>query len=281
MGNLIAFLLRFHTFFLFIILEVLALALLITLNDHQNQLFISSSNTVSGSMFNMYDGVTSFVSLAEENRKLQKENAELKGRNKNSLYFYEILKEEVVDSIFENNLAQQQFGFIPAKIINNSINRSSNYITLNKGRRHNIKPNSGVITSQGLVGIVLKVSENYSVVMSMLHRDIRISSKLSKSQHFGSLVWNGRDYRLMDLRAIPKHAPVMAGDSVMTSGYSTIFPQNIPIGWVEEVESEEGDNFYSIKVKLSTDLKSAEYVYVVENNMKEEQQNLEKEVRNE
>jgi len=281
MGNLIAFLLRFHTFFLFIILEVIALALLITLNDSQNQRFISSSSSISGSVFNMYDGVTSYVSLAEENRKLQKENAELKGRNKNSLYFHEILKKEVLDSVFENNLAQQQFDFIPARIINNSINRSSNYITLNKGRRHNIKPNSGVITSQGLVGIVLKVSENYSVVMSLLHRNIRISAKLNKTHHFGSLVWNGRDYRLMDLKAIPKHAPVSPGDSVTTSGYSTLFPQNIPIGWVEDVQNEEGDNFHTIKVKLSTDLKTTEYVYVVDNMMKEEQQQLEKEVRDE
>lgn len=281
MGNLIAFLLRFHTFFLFILLEVVALALLVTLNDHQNQLFTNSSTSVRGSVFNMYDGVSSYMSLADENQKLQKENAELKGRNKNSLYFHEILEKEDVDSIFQNDLAQQQFKFIPARIINNSINRSSNYITLNKGRRHNIKPNSGVITSQGLVGIVLKVSDNYSVVMSLLHRNMRVSAKLSKTQHFGSLIWNGRDYRLMDLKAIPKHAPVVAGDSVMTSGFSTIFPRNIPIGFVEQVEHEEGDNFHSIKIKLSTDLKNTEYVYVVENDMKEEQQTLEKEVTGE
>ncbi len=229
----------------------------------------------------MYDGVTSYVSLTEENRKLQQENAELKGRNKNSIYFNQILNKEDLDSIFENKLAQQQFGYVPARIINNSINRSSNYITINKGKKHNIKPNSGVITSQGVVGIVLKVSENYSVIMSMLHRDMRISAKLSKTKHFGSLVWDGKDYRLMDLKAIPKHAPIMKGDSITTSGFSTIFPQNIRIGNVENVEHEEGDNFHSIKVKLSTDLKSTEYVYVVENRMKEEQQNLEKEVQGE
>lgn len=281
MGNLIEFLLRFHTFFLFILLEVIALALLVTFNDNQNQLFISSSNSVSGSVFNMYDGVTSYMSLAEENRKLQRENAELKGRNKNSLYFHEILKKEELDSIFENKLAQQQFDYLPARIINNSISRSSNYITINKGTRHNVKPNSGVITSNGVVGIVLKASSNYSVVMSMLHRDTRVSAKLSKSKHFGSLVWNGKDYRLMDLKAIPKHAPVMKGDSITTSGFSTIFPQNIPIGTVENVEHEEGDNFHNIKVKLSTDLKSTEYVYVVQNRMKAEQKNLEKEVKGE
>jgi len=281
MGNLIAFLLRFHTFFLFIVLEVVALAMLVTLNDNQNQLFISSSNAVVGSVFNTYDGVTSYVSLTEENRKLQQENAELKGRNKNSIYFHEIIQKEELDSIFINDLAEQQFSFIPAQVINNSINRSSNYITLNRGKRHNIKPNSGVITSQGLVGIVLKVSDNYSVVMSMLHRNMRVSAKLGKSKHFGSLIWTGKDYRLMDLRAIPKHVPVAAGDSVLTSGFSTIFPRNIPIGTVEEFENEQGDNFYSIKVKLSTDLKRTEYVYVIENIMKEEQQTLEKEVQGE
>ncbi len=281
MRNLFAFLLRFHGFFLFIFLEVLALTLLVTLNDHQKNIFGSSANVVNGNIFQFFDGASSYMSLGEENKKLQKENADLKKRNKNSLFYHEILNPEELDTLFTQNIVEQQFEYLPATVINNSVSLSYNYITLDRGSKHGLEPNTGVISSQGLVGIVRKVSNNFSVVMSLLHRDMKISAKIKNSNYFGSLVWEKSDYQQMTLRAIPNHANVAPGDTVITSGFSTIFPENIPIGVVDTLWTERGDNFNTIIVQLSTDLKNTEYVYVVKNNLKEEQQKLEKEVSDE
>ena len=152
-------------------------------------------------------------------------------------------------------------------------------MTLNRGKSHGIKSNTGVITNNGIVGVVQKVSKNYAGVMSILHHNTRISAKLKSSDYFGSLVWKKNDARYMYLDAIPKHAELEKGDTIITSGFSTMFPEGIMIGTVSKAKIIDGSNFYEIKVRLSSDMNNLNHVFVVNNLLKEEQEALEEAVK--
>ena len=170
---------------------------------------------------------------------------------------------------------KQQYTFVTAKVINNSVNRRNNYLTLNKGGLQGIKPEMGVVCAEGIVGIIKDTSGHFSSVLSLLHKDARISAKVKKSGYIGSLVWDGYDFRHATLKDIALHVKLTRGDSIVTSSFSSIFPEGIMIGTVEDIETKEGDKFYSITVKLSTDFSNLSSVYIVENMLKGEQQSLE------
>ena len=160
-------------------------------------------------------------------------------------------------------------------MVNNSVNRYNNYLTLNRGNKHGITSNSGVINGSGIVGIVQKTSTNYAAVMSILHRSTKISAKLKKGDYFGSLTWKGENAQEMNLEAIPKHAEVEIGDTITTSGFSSMFPKGLMIGIVESADLVNGSNFYDIKIKLSCDMNNISHVFIVTNLMREEQETLE------
>jgi rod shape-determining protein MreC len=174
-----------------------------------------------------------------------------------------------------DTIHHQQYSFITAKVINNSVNRRNNYLTLNAGSLQGIKPEMGVISSEGIVGIVKDTSKHFCSVMSFLHKDSKISAKLKKSGYIGSLVWDGYDASRASLKDIALHVQFAKGDTIVTSSYSSIFPEDIMIGRVEDFETKAGDNFYDITIRLSTDFSKLSYVYIVNNVLKEEQQQLE------
>jgi rod shape-determining protein MreC len=165
--------------------------------------------------------------------------------------------------------------FTSAKVISNSVNKQFNYITLNKGSRHGIKPDMGIINDQGVVGVITHVSKNYSTGLSMLNKRLLIPAKITKNNYFGSLVWDGEHYNTADLNEIPFHVMVNVGDTVVTSGYSNIFPEGIMIGIIKDYTAVSGTNFYNIKVELSTNFKTLKYVDVVKNTKRAEQIKLE------
>jgi rod shape-determining protein MreC len=166
--------------------------------------------------------------------------------------------------------------FTSAKVISNSVNKQLNYITLNKGSRHGIKPDMGIIDASGIVGVITDVSPNYSTGLSMLNRRLSVPAKITKNNYFGSLVWDGENYNSADLREIPFHIIVNVGDTVVTSGYSNVFPEGIMIGTIKKFDVESGTNFYNIKVELSTNFKTLKYVEVVQNTKRSELKNIEK-----
>ena len=168
------------------------------------------------------------------------------------------------------------FQYTSARVINNSVNRPFNYITLNKGRKDGIKPDQGIISASGIVGVVTNVSESYSVGLSVLNRRWSISAKLKKSGYFGSLFWQGNNYRMASLMEIPYHVEISPGDTVVTSGYSSVFPEGIMIGTIQSFDQSEGENYYNIQVELSTDFRALSYVEVVENVNREEINQLER-----
>jgi rod shape-determining protein MreC len=169
----------------------------------------------------------------------------------------------------------QSYVYSSAKVINNSTNKRQNYITLDKGGINGIKPEMGVISSKGVVGIVKNVSGNFSSVMSVLHEKNKLSAKIKKSGYFGSLVWGNNSYRIADLKDIPNHVKLAIGDTIVTSGFSSIFPENILIGTVKEFDLPEGNNFYNIKVEFAEDYKRISHVYIIRSLLKEEKELLE------
>lgn len=271
MRNLWIFINRYSTFFLFILFFALSFILTIRNNSFQRASAINSSNEVVGRAYEKVDYFKAYIDLNETNLTLAHENAALRALLKSSNYDNEMISRTIRDTLLE-----PQYSYTEARVINNSINQKNNYLTVNRGSRHGIKKGMGVISSNGVVGIVLNVSPNFSTVQSLLHSDTRVSASLSKSEAFGSLVWgqNAVDPQYAVLRDIPNHVEVEKGERVVTSGYS-LFPPGIVIGQVEETGITSGSSFLDIKIKLNNDFSTLRYVYIVTDKLATEKEQLE------
>lgn len=275
MRTLFVFIYKNNFFFLFLLLQVFCFYLLVQNNKYHRANYINSANNVSGSIYETRSNISEYFKLKETNEQLMKENSQLRSLLPSALRKISQHTFAIEDTIFN-----QQFKFIAAKVVNNSINRKTNYLTLNKGSAHGIKPDMGVITSMGVVGIVTQVSENFSTVMSLLHKNSKVSAKLNKDGTFGSLIWeDGDSYREATLKDIPTHVALANGDLISTSAFSLTFPENIPIGEVQSFEKKSGDYFYTVKVNLSTHFKKVHHVYVINSLLKQEQKQLEESIK--
>jgi rod shape-determining protein MreC len=178
--------------------------------------------------------------------------------------------------VYNDTIYKQQYRFISAKVISNTTNKRNNYLVLGKGSIDGISKDMGVITSSGIVGIVKEVSQNYCSVISVLHKDSRISAKIKKNGQIGTILWKGGNFRYGELIDIPTHIKPTLGDTIITSGYSTSFPEGIIIGTIADYKVEKGDNFYTIRVRFSSDFNSISYTSVIQNIMKDEINNIKK-----
>ena len=271
MRNLIVFIWRNNFFFLFLLLEGACVYLLVKNNSYQGTRFINSANKIAGTVYEANNSLHDYLRLKDQNEDLSRKNTELLNASLSSY-----MKVPVGETVINDTLYRQQYVYTYAKVVNNSTNRESNYFTLNKGRLQGIKPDMAVITNTGVAGVVKDVSDNFSSVMSLLHHDMKISSKLKRDGSFGPLAWDGRDFRYAMLTDIPTHVRMKPGDTVVTSAYSATFPEGIMVGTVDSYEQRPGDHFLTVKVRLSTDFKKLGYVYVVNNILKAEQDSLEK-----
>jgi rod shape-determining protein MreC len=250
---------------MFLALETFSLVLIVSFNNYQRVTFLNSSNALFGSVYERFSNLDDYLSLSRTNARLAAENASLRRQ----LHFriqnqekYPINRPDTVDA--------PAYIFTAAKVISNSTNKQFNYITLNKGSRQGIKPDMGIINDQGVVGVITNVSPNYSTGLSLLNKRLSIPAKISKINYFGALVWDGEHFNTADLKEIPFHIIVNVGDTVVTSGYSNIFPEGIMIGTIQKFDVESGTNFYNIKVELSTNFKTLKYVEVVQNTKRAE-----------
>jgi rod shape-determining protein MreC len=270
MRNLIDFIARFHAFFLFFLLEVLSLFMIVRFHNYHNATFFNSANYVSGNFYAAINDVKGYLLLKNTNELLAEENAKLRMYSYKPDSFPPYYNQEVCfDSL------PYIIKYIPAKVINNTTHKANNFITLNKGSRHGIKKQMGVITQNGIVGIVADVSKNFATVMSVLHKKTNISIRLKKSGFIGTLNWGGNHADIAKISGVPVNALIEKGDTVVTSGFSSIFPKDIPIGKVVKIENTATSNFYNIEVKLFTNFYTLDYVYVVTNALKDEQDLLE------
>lgn len=274
MRNLLGFLSRNSFFLFFLFLEGIAALLLFQNNRFQRSEFLNSSNAASGSFYQLVNNATMYFDLAEINEQLAAENADLRRQLTGS-------KIEIFGKnfIINDTVYQQAYNFTEATVINSTVSKANNYITLNKGSFAGVEAGMGVIGPQGIIGIVKTVSTRFSSVMTVLHTQSKVSAKLKDQRYLGSLLWDGKDYQYGQLIDIPKNANVMLGDTVISSGYSSIFPTGINLATVTSIEKPEGKNFYDITVKLINDFKKIEKVYVVKNVLREEQDKLEAEAQ--
>ncbi|MCR9098550.1 MAG: rod shape-determining protein MreC [bacterium] len=273
MRGLLQLFAAYGNFLLFGFLELLALILVVSFNQRQGAIWDNSWGMATAMFDQSADWLGEQWALRDEMIKLQGENIRLMEQLDNARY-----SNAVRQDTFLRDSTEQLFTYIPANVISNSTIGTANYLRLDKGSNHGVRPNMGVISSDGIVGVVRAVTPHYSQVMSLLHRETRIKAALSRSGYFGTLTWNGKNARLMQLEAIPKHAVVAEGDTVVTSGYSQLFPQGLAVGTVKSFDFSGGGNFYNIQVMLRNDLNKLRYVYVIENEMWKEHKELDEAV---
>jgi rod shape-determining protein MreC len=230
---------------------------------------------MAGKIYDTYHGATSYLHLKETSETMAKENAALRSKMISAYIDFAVKSHHVVDTAFK-----QQYDFIEAKVVNNSTNRRNNYLTLNRGRKQGIEPDMAVISSTGIVGVVDQVSDNFSTVMSVLHKETRVNAKIKKDGNFGPLTWDGMTYNIATISDLPTHTRLAKGDTVVTSAYSITYPENILIGTVESFGIKSGETSFTVKIKLSTEFKKLEYVYIVRNFFKAEQKKLEETIKN-
>ncbi|MBC8148028.1 MAG: rod shape-determining protein MreC [Bacteroidetes bacterium] len=271
MRNLFAFIWKNNFFFLFLLLEIIALSLVMQNNYYQNAAFVSSTNQITGSFMKTYDNVLQYFSLAATNKELAEENARLQSRLPQSFIIGDKKVYQINDTIYK-----QQFSYLNSKVIKNTVHKRNNYLMLDKGKNDGVKMDMGVISSNGIVGIVIEVSGNFSTVLSILHKKTNLSVMLKKNNQKGTLTWNGDKYTIGTVTDIPTHVKVEKGDTIITSGNSALFPEGVLVGTVESYEIDKGVNLYEIEIRFSVDFNNLSYAYIVNNLFKEEQTQLEK-----
>ena len=266
MKTLIKVILRFHFFIIFIILEVISISMVIFADVEKKNVFFSSANSFTGYFNNKLNNWNSYFLLDKENEQLRYENIKLKNQLESlKSYQYSLQKFEI------DTASPYQYGYLKARVIKNSVSKEKNFITIDKGEKDGVEKDFGVISSKGLVGIVVATSKHYSLVISLLNNRIGISAKIKKNNYFGSIQWNGDNYRFANLSEIPNHLDISVGDTVVTNNYSAIFPENIDIGIISKISRNKSDNFYNLEIELSSDFKSLYDVYVVNNKNRREQ----------
>ncbi|WP_162419058.1 rod shape-determining protein MreC [Cyclobacterium roseum] len=274
MQQIFLFLYRLRALILFLVLELLAVGIVFTHNSPQGAVFFNSSNKLTGSILSVKTNFMSYFSLYSVNRSLAEKNASLLNRL-DELTPVKDSTELIMDSTLANS-----FEFWSARVINNSIHQSQNYLTLNKGSLHGIKEGMGVFNGQGVIGRVKGTSNHFSSVISLLHTDLLISSKIKDTEVIASTKWDGRKSDEAKLLYVPRHVEVAPGQEIVTSGYNAVFPEGISIGRVKEANPGSETNYLDITISLSADFSTLNFVYLVENDLREELDSLETEPMN-
>ena len=264
MQQIINFLIRNKNNILFLLLLTFSLFLTIQSHSYQKSKFISSANFLSGGIYSWTSNINSYFNLEQYNLRLLEENERLRTR----LASYEDSLE--VKTYTDTSSFEADYIFRASEVINNNYAKVDNYLTLKSGARDGIERDMGVVTSRGIVGIVENVSPNYSTVISILNSNSRVNAQLKRSNHFGTLVWNGDDPNVVQLIDVPSIATINEGDTIITGGRSLIFPKGLPIGSVKNFSLDQSESYYNIDIQLFNDMTSIGYVYVIENTQQEE-----------
>jgi rod shape-determining protein MreC len=269
MRNLFLFLREHYFYFLFLILETFSLILLFNYNEFQGNALYSVSNTITGSVNSMYNGISEYFSLRKTNRVLIEEMAKLHSRIPEAFYATDF-------NIFykKDSIVKLEYKYISAKVISNTTNKRNNFLMINKGSLHGIENHMGVIIGNKIVGQVVSVSPHFSWAMSMLNKDSRISGKFKKNNQLVNVEWNGGSYRKGQVKEIPKHVVIIKGDTIITSGNSDIFPEGLLIGTITESTNAPDENFNNGEILFSTDFNSLGYIEVVVDMMRKEKEEL-------
>lgn len=270
MQQIFNFILKNSYRLLFLLLLITSLVLTIQSHSYHRSQMVNSTNAISGSVYSEINEVNTYFSLEDQNEKLAKENAYLKKLLYN--------KKDSTSTLAKDSVkAYDKIDVIQSKVINNSYNRAENYLTINSGAIKGIKPDMGVVSSQGIVGVIEKVSPRYATIISVLNIKSKINAKVKRTNHFGSMIWNAKNAGYVQLREIPRLASVKKGDTIVTGGRSTIFPENIPVGIIDKIYIDTETNYYTLDVRLFTDMTNLNHVYIISNKEIDEINKLEAE----
>ena len=275
MRNVFLFLQRYSVFILFLVLQGLALSMLFSYNRFHQTIYGMFSNEVAGNLNNRVNKVESFFTLSEQNQALRRQNAALLSYLPSGSVIPETSFQLVADTVKVDSLnSYRQYQYFDAKIISNSVFLQQNNMVLHRGSAQGIVPNMAVVGTDGLIGTVISVSENMSIVMSLLHRQSKVIAVLKKGSGLGEVSWDGKDPRYLLLSKIPKTIVVKKGDTVVSSPYSDKFPPGLPIGYVEKIDQDQETNTYNLKIRTAVDFYSVQHAFIVKNLLQEEMDQL-------
>jgi rod shape-determining protein MreC len=274
MDRLLYFFYNYRAFFTFLLIQLFCAWLVIENNHYQGAKFFNSSNRMVAGMLSFSNSVSDFFYLRETSKILAEENAMLREQLDRNKLNQEFVRPLLVD----DSISKKHYEFISAKVVNNTTRKFKNFITINKGSNDGVEAGMAVISSLGVVGKVKSVSPNFAVVTSVLHTDVMVSSRIKRTGHVGTTQWDGYDPSLSYLKFIPRHVKVQPGDTIITSGFNAVFPENIMIGSIKEISITDEAVFYDLKISLSQDFDKLAYVYVIKYNLFDEVQQLEEDL---
>ncbi|HEU0226681.1 MAG TPA: rod shape-determining protein MreC [Arachidicoccus soli] len=281
MKNIFLFIRRFFTFFTFLILQVLCISFLVKYNKSYEAAYSNAAHNFTGKIDKKYNNIQYYFDLKKTNQALADENAKLRNALSTFTHSADSLNEDklytMVDTLNKDTLGNvRKYEYYAAKVVNNSLTSDNNYITIEKGAKDGIEKDMAVMGTNGIVGHVVSVSPNYSIVMSLLNHNSRVSAMLKNSNVPGIVEWGGKRVNVLQLNNIPKSAKLKRGDTVLTSNLSGNFPEGLMVGRVLDIQSKDAaSNFYNITVSSSTNFYTLQYVYVIKNKFLQEQRNLE------
>lgn len=269
MKKLVDFLKKYDYVWVFVLLVVASAVMMSRTSYYQGSRIMAWSNGVVGRWYVGVERVTGYFGLKSENDRLAKENAMLRAHLESSFISYS-------DSVFTINdtVYKQRYSYTEAQVIKNSWSLQNNYIMINKGSQQGVQQDMAVISPQGIVGVVVSVTNNFSTIMPVLHSNSRNSVKVKRTGMGGSLLWDGKDYRYAQVVDVPATHKFFVGDTIITSGLANDFPEGILVGFVEEAEDNSGSGFYEVKLRLATNFNQLDHVYVINNRFRREQEDL-------
>lgn len=276
-NRLLSVLKKYDYIEVFLLLVIVSLVLMSRTSYYQSSKIVAWTNNIAGNWYQGINSIGGYFGLKGENDRLAAENAQLRAQLASSYLSYN-------DSVFVVNdtTYRQRYSYTEARVIKNSWSQQNNYIMINKGSAHGIEPDMAVISPEGIVGVVMSVSTNFSTIMPVLHSDSRNSVKVRRTGISGSLVWDGLDYRYAQIIDVPTTHKFEADDTIITSGLANDFPEGIPVGYVKDAENLSGSGFYRVRIRLATDFNKLDHVYIINNHFREEQERLmEKTILNE
>ena len=271
MRNVFLFLRRYSVFIIFLVMQIIALSMLFTDNRFHNTVMGMLSDEVAGNINKRVDRAEEFLSLSEQNQKLRDQNAKLLSLLPNGSLLPDSAMELVIDTFRLDSIKQyRQYEYLSAKVISNSVFLQQNYLVLHRGSSQGITPNMAVVGSDGIIGSVVHVSPNMSLVMSLLNRQSKVIATLKKGSGLGEISWDGKDPRYLVLTKIPKTVAVKKGDTVITSPYSDKFPPGLSIGIVYKVDQDQETNTYNLLGKTAIDFYNVQHAFAVKNKLEDE-----------